>query len=153
MPTQTLTFTNETEILFSDESGVNTDVFTGAQLKAALQLAAKLGVVAQPTVNRDMTTLLYRGILNREADAGGRDAYQNMFNSKGGTVAQVAAAMLDSEEYKAMDSEDDDALVARLYTRVLARSPTGAELAHLKSRLQAGTGHIGIAALIQNGAR
>ena len=153
--TKTLTFTNETEILFRDENGTHTDVFTGAQLKSALQLAEKLGIVEQPAVNRDITTLLYRGILGRAPDAGGRDLYEKMFNAKEGSVAGVAQAMLESAEYgnKANDGEDDDALVERLYTSVLGRSPTDDEKEHMKKRRTEGTAHIGIAALVKNGAR
>lgn len=65
---------------------------------------------------------LYLTLLGRTADAGGEAAFVGFLNS-GGTVAQVKAALLGSDEYFQKNGSTNASFVTALYRDVLGRAP------------------------------
>jgi hypothetical protein len=71
---------------------------------------------------------LYRQLLGRASDPGGRTSFVS-FLQGGGTVEQAIAAIVNSSEYQATNGMTDSAFIQSLYTHLLGRTGTSAEVA------------------------
>jgi hypothetical protein len=81
---------------------------------------------------------LYQTYLHRAADAGGLQHFVN-FLSAGGTVEQVAEALVSSPEYFQLQGGANDSFLTALYFDALGRGGSPAEQAGFLQALNAGT--------------
>ena len=79
---------------------------------------------------------LYRTLLGREADPGGLSAFVGFL--RGGSVAQLKAVLLGSDEYFRRAGSTHDGFLGMLYRDVLGRDPDASGRQHFGQALAAG---------------
>ena len=95
---------------------------------------------------QDQVVAIYATYLNRHPDPSGEQFWVS-FLMGGGTFEQVAEALASSAEYFALEGSTNQGFVTGLYTDVLNRTPTSAEVNGWVTLLNSGTSRTAVATM------
>ena len=114
------------------------------QLNAGVPAAqVLLEIQASPEYLRNQVTALYQLYLQRQPDIDGAQ-YWLSFLLAGGTFEEVAEGLTSSQEYFNSQGGTNQGFVTGLYTEVLNRKPSDAEVAGWESFLEAGNSRLSV---------
>jgi hypothetical protein len=134
---------NVYQLLLGRDPDPSSAVWVNGLNDGASPAAVVLGVEGSPEYLQLQVAAMYGRYLNRLPDTAGAE-YWVSFLQAGGTFEEVAAELTASQEFFVNNGATNPGFVIALYTQVLNRSPSNAEIAGWVIALDSGEPRLGI---------
>jgi hypothetical protein len=132
------------QLLLSRIPDPSSATWVNALNNGASPASVVLAIEGSPEYLNDQVVALYRHYLQRNPDMGGQQAWTNSLLA-GGTLEQVAEALVSSQEYFILQGGTNQGYITGLYRDVLDRALSAAELAGWEAALDSGVSRASVA--------